>query len=75
MSNGLEIGGSVECVSSHEEQLDEVASDVSTSDVKSTGEMREGETFVDGDDMSNSISRIDDDSSLKTCGGTVSTGD
>ena len=38
-ADGLEISSTIECVSPHEQELDEVASDVPASNVESSGEM------------------------------------
>jgi hypothetical protein len=65
-SDGLEIGRSVEGVSSHEQQLDQVPSDVTTGDIEAASEMGESVSLIDGHDVGDSISRIDDDSSLET---------
>jgi hypothetical protein len=56
LPDSLKIGRSVESVAAHEKELDEVAGDVSASDVEATGEVRKGEAIVDGDDVSDSIS-------------------
>jgi hypothetical protein len=62
----LEICCPLESVSAHEKELDEIAGDVSAGDVESTGEVRKGEAVVDGDDVGDTVSGIDDDTCLKS---------
>ena len=60
LPNGLEISSTVERVSAHEEELDEVACDVAAGDVESSREVWKREAVVYGHNMSNTISRVYD---------------
>ena len=66
LSNGLKVGCAVEGVSTHEEKLDQIAGDVSSCNVQSAGEVREGKSVVDGDDVCYSVTGVDDDASGQT---------
>jgi hypothetical protein len=63
-SHSLEIGCPLESVSSHQEKLDQVPRDISTSDIQSSSEVRQGESIIDGNDMGYTISRVDDNTGL-----------
>jgi hypothetical protein len=63
VSDGLEVGGTVEGISTHEEKLDQVPCYVSSGDIQSASEVRECEPVVNGDDVSHTITRIDDNAS------------
>jgi len=66
LSDRFEICRSVESVSPHQQQLDQVSSDITTGNIESLRQVRKSESIVNWHDVSNSISRIDDNSSLKT---------
>lgn len=66
LADGLEVGGSVEGVATHEEEFDEVAGDITTSNVQSPCQMRECEAVVYGDNVSDTISRVDNNTSSQT---------
>lgn len=65
--HGLEVCGPLERVAPHEQKLDEVSGDVSACDVESAGEVREGKAVVDGDDVCDAVTRVDDYTGLQTC--------
>jgi hypothetical protein len=56
LANGLEIGSSVECVASPQQQGNQVSGDIATSDVQAAGEVVQNGTLVDGDNMRDTIS-------------------
>lgn len=56
--NCLKVGGMVECVTSQQQQLDEVTSYVTPCDVQPPSQMRQSELFVNGTNVRNSIARI-----------------
>jgi hypothetical protein len=58
-------------VPTEEKELDEVAGNVTASDVKTAGKMRERKALVHGHDVSHTITRVDDNTSQQTC--TIST--
>lgn len=64
--HGLEVCGPLERVAPHEQKLDEVSGDVSACDVESAGEVREGKAVVDGDDVCDAVTRVDDYTGLQT---------
>jgi len=66
LSDCLKIGSSVEGVSSEQQKSDQVSSDISSSNVQTSGKMGKSESFVDGNDVSNTITRIDDNSSQQS---------
>ena len=57
----LKVGRSVKGVAPAQEERDEVAGHVSPSHVQAAGEVVEDDRVVDGDDMSDAVSRVDDD--------------
>jgi len=57
----LEVGGLVEGVAAQQQQLDEVAGDVSARDVETSRQMRQSEPFVDGADVRHAVAGVDDD--------------
>lgn len=61
LSCGLEISGTVQGVSTAGEEGDEVAGDVATCNVKTAGEVVENDGFVDWDDMSYSVTGVNND--------------
>jgi hypothetical protein len=54
-THGLEIGGTVERITAHEQQFDQVPRDISTCNVQASGEMREGKSVVHRYDVRDSI--------------------
>ena len=66
LSDGFEIGGSVECISSHKQELDQVSSHISTGNIQARGEMWECKSVVYGDDVSYTVSRIHYHARIKT---------
>lgn len=49
-----------------QEKLDEVLSDIATSNINTLGQVRETNTFVDGHDVRNSVTRVQDDTIEET---------
>ena len=68
LTDGVEIGGPVEGISAEKEELNQVTGDVTTSNVQTLGQERESVTLVHRDDMSNTISGIDDNTGKETLG-------
>jgi hypothetical protein len=68
LTDGLEIGSPVEDIAAEEEKLDEVASDVTTGDVETTGQVGQREALVHGHDVGHTVTRIDDHTSKQTLG-------
>ena len=66
LSDRLKVRCPVEGVTAHEQQLDKVSGDIATSDVETLGEVWEGKSFIDRDDVSNTVTRIDDNTCLQT---------
>jgi hypothetical protein len=66
LTHGLEIGGSVEGVASHEEKLDEITRDISTSNIESTSKVGESETIIHRDDMCDTVSGINNNTGGET---------
>jgi hypothetical protein len=66
LADSLEIGGSVQGVATAQQQLDEVASDITSSDIQTLGKVVENNGLVDGNDVSDTISRVNDDTGAKT---------
>jgi len=60
LAHGFKIGGSVEGVSSPQQKRNEVAGYIASSDIEAASEVVEHSAFVDGDDMCNTISRVND---------------
>ena len=60
LSNRLKVGRAVESVAPSQEQRDELPSDVSSGHVESSREMIQHGGFVDGDDVGDAVTRIDD---------------
>ena len=60
LSNGLEIGCSVEGISAQEEELDKVSRHVTASNVETLCQMRKSMPVVDWNNVSATVSRIDD---------------
>lgn len=69
LSDGFEVGGSVESVTATEEEGDEVAGDVPAGDVESASEVVEDGGFVDGDNVRDAVSGVDDYAGAETCAG------
>jgi hypothetical protein len=67
LAHGLKVGGAVERVATHEKEFDEVARDITSSDVEATGEMRKREAVVDGHDVRDAVTRVDDNAGGQTC--------
>jgi len=68
LTDGLEIGGSVEDVAAEQQQLDQITSDIATGDIETSGQVGQRKTFVDGHNVRDTITRVDDDTSQKTLG-------
>ena len=51
----------VESVTTQQQQLDEIAGDVSSGDVESSRQMGESETFVNGANVRHAVAGVDDD--------------
>ena len=66
LSYSLEIGRSIECISSHKEKLDQVSCNVATSDIQPPCQMRKSKAIVYGYDMCHTVARIDHDTRGKT---------
>ena len=64
----FEIRRPLERVSAHQEQLDQVPRDVPSGHIEPSCKVGQGESFIDGHDMGDSVSRVDDDSGCETCG-------
>jgi len=69
-TNSLKISRSVEVVATNLEEFDEVTGDVTTSDVEALDEERRTDTLPDGDNVCDTITRINDDTGEETLGGT-----
>ncbi|KAI3478475.1 hypothetical protein L1887_59529 [Cichorium endivia] len=68
LTHRVKVGGAVEGVSAHEEQLDQVARHVATRHVQTLGEVGQGETFEDGHHVRHTVARVDHDTRLETLG-------
>ena len=67
-ADGLEIGGSVEGVTTTGQERDEVACDVSSSDIESSSEMVEDGALVYRNNVGDTITAVDDDTRRQTLG-------
>ena len=67
-ADGFEVGGSVQGVAAASEEGDEVACDVSSGDIESSGEVVENGALVDGDDVGDTITAVYDDTGGQTLG-------
>jgi hypothetical protein len=65
-TDSLEVGGSVEGITAEKEQLNEVLGDITTSNINTLGQVRKSETLIDGDDVRDTITRIENDTSQET---------
>jgi len=66
LTDGLKIGSAVEGITTEEEELDEVAGNIGTGDIKTTDEVGHGVTLTDRDDVSHTITRVEHDTIKKT---------
>lgn len=67
LAHGLEVGRAVEGVTAAEEKGDQVAGDVATSNVQSVDVVVQDGGFIDGDNVGDTVSGIDDDTTAETC--------
>jgi len=58
LTDGLEVSGSVEGITTEEEELDEVASDIATGDIKTLRQMRKSKALEDRNDVGDTIARV-----------------
>ena len=58
----FEVGGVIECIALEQQQLDEVSGDVPAGDIQSLGEMRQSEALVDRTDVSDAVTRVNNNS-------------
>jgi hypothetical protein len=58
LSHGFEIGCAIQGVSTAEEECNQVACHVSAGDVKAAGEVVENNGFIDRDNVSYSVTRV-----------------
>ena len=66
-SHGLKIGRAVEGVPPHEQKLNQIPRDVSSSDVKTPREVGQRKAVVHRDDVRHAIARVDHDAGRQTC--------
>ena len=64
--DGFEVGRLVEGVAAEQQQLDQIAGDVSPGNVETPRQMRQREALVDGADVRHAVAGIDDDTSQKS---------
>jgi hypothetical protein len=67
-ADGLEIGGSVEGVSAAGQERDEVACDVSSSNIESSGEVVEDGALVYRNNVGDTVTAVDDNTRRKSLG-------
>ena len=67
LSYCLKVSCTVERVSAHEQELDEVAGDIPSSDVESPGEMGKSKAVIYRHNMCDTVSRVDDHTRRQTC--------
>jgi len=67
LSDGLEIGRTVEGVTTHEQEFDQIPRDIAPGDVEPSREMRECEAVVYRHDVRHAVARVDHDASRQTC--------
>ena len=58
----LEVGGVIKCIALEQQELDEVSGNVSACDVQSLGQMRQSEALVDRTDVSDAVTRVNNNS-------------
>jgi hypothetical protein len=66
LANSFKISGTIERVTAKEEKLDEVSGDITASNIKTLGQVRKSKTFVNRNDVSDTITRIDNNTSKKS---------
>jgi len=66
LTDSLKIGSTVEGITTEEKKLDEVTSNIGTSDIKTTHKVGHGVTLTDRDNVSHTITRIEHDTIKKT---------
>ena len=67
LSDGLEIGRTVEGVTTHEQKFDQIPRDVAPGDVEPPREMGECKALVYRHDVRHAVARVDHDASRQTC--------
>lgn len=60
MTDGLEVGSTVEGVAAAEEETDQLPGDIAAGDVEARGKVVEDYGLVDWDNVGYTISRVDD---------------
>ena len=67
LSDGLEIGRTVEGITTHEQKFDQIPRDVAPGNVEPPREMRECKAIVYRHDVRHAVARVDYDASRQTC--------
>jgi hypothetical protein len=67
LSDGLEIGRTVEGITTHEQEFDQIPRDVAPGDVESPCEMRKCKAVVYRHDVRYAVARVDHDASRQPC--------
>lgn len=63
----FEIRRPVECVATKEKELNKVPGDIATGNIEPAGVLRKRKTVVDGNNVGNTIARVDDNSREQAC--------
>jgi hypothetical protein len=66
LPHGLEVSCAVESITTEEEKLDQVAGDITSSNIKATGQMGKSEALIHGDNVGHTITRVNDNTGQKT---------
>jgi hypothetical protein len=67
LSDGLEIGRTVEGVTTHEQKFDQIPRDVAPGDIEPPRKMRECKAVVYRHDVRYAVARVDHDARRQTC--------
>jgi len=66
LPHGLKVCSTIEGISAHEEELDQISGYVSSSYVETPGEVRHSVSIVHRNNVCNTISRVDDNTGSET---------
>lgn len=68
LAHGLEVGGTVQSITATEQEGDEVTGDITTGDIKSANVVVKDCRFVDGDNVGDTVTGVNDHTTAETCG-------
>lgn len=68
LAHGFEIGGTVQGITATEQEGDEVTGDITTGDIKPANVVVKNCGFVDGDNVGDTVTGVNDHTTAETCG-------